>query len=212
MRLISRIGCALLVLAGMVAAAGPTLVITDKGYQVMSVGSDGKAVLQDVGQVVDLRGSPGPTPGPGPNPPPTSDPITTQVKDWTAEVNDPVTAQGLALVYKTIGERSAGQPRANVMGALKQGTDDWLGVRAKSDAGVVAKWAPWRAKVSKLIDDEEAKAAINWPKFCAAVSTGIDQGAPGTAIPPELMTLLMSLLGMLIKWFFGGGFGDGTGI
>lgn len=58
-------------LVGVAAMAGPSLVITEKGYQVMTVGADGKAVLSDFEQVVDLRESPGPTPGPGPTPAPT---------------------------------------------------------------------------------------------------------------------------------------------
>lgn len=180
-----------------VMAAGPTLVITDKGYQIMSVGADGKAVLQDVGQVVDLRGSPGP--GPTPPPPDTSDPIAKQVKGWADEVNDPTSRQALAEVYGRIGAASAGQSREKVMAALRQATDGVL-----VSTGGSSKWQPFRDKVSKLIDAEEAKGPIDWPKFCASVSKGLETG---TALDPALLQLIINLILQIIQLFFGGGTG-----
>ena len=116
MKTASRVLCALLVLCMAASGAGPVLVITDGGYQIMSVGSDGKAVLTAVGSVVDMRG----TPGPGPTPPDvTTDPIASQVKGWSDAVGDPTTRQALAEVYKRVGESSAGQPREKVLAALR---------------------------------------------------------------------------------------------
>ena len=58
-------------LVGDAPAAGPVLVIDDSGYQIMSKGADGKAQLEPVSRVVDLRNDP--TPPPGEDPPPPSD-------------------------------------------------------------------------------------------------------------------------------------------
>jgi hypothetical protein len=198
MKTASRVLCALLVLCMAASGAGPVLVITDGGYQIMSVGSDGKAVLTAVGSVVDMRG----TPGPGPTPPDvTTDPIAVQVKGWSDAVGDPTTRQALAEVYKRVGESSAGQPREKVLAALRQATDGVLGA-----TGGTVKWAPWRDNVSKLIDAEEAKGPIDWVKFCASVSKGLDTG---TALDPVLLQLIINLIMQIIQMFFGGG---GTGV
>lgn len=185
-----------------VAFAGPTaLVLTDAGYQVMTVGDDGKAVLSPVtpvNQVVDLRT--GKTP-PGPTPPPdvTTDPIATQVRQWAAAVNDPTSQQALREVYARIGAASQGQSREKVMQALRQGTDGVL-----SATGGTEKWKTWRENVSKLIDAEEAKGPIDWPKFCASVSKGLDTG---TALDPALLQLIINLILQIVQLFFGGGSG-----
>lgn len=185
--------------------AGPTLVITDAGYQIMSVGADGKAVLQDVGQVVDLRGNaPGPVPGPTPPPPGETDPIASKVSGWAKDVGDPTGAHSLATVYEAIGKSSQGQSREKVLGALRQATDAVLSATQSAE-----KWKPWRDKVSALIDAEEAKGPIDWPKFCASVSKGLKDAAPAMALDPALLTLIINLIMQIIQMFFGGG---GTGV
>lgn len=199
--------CLAVVLWTAVAGAGPTaLVLTDAGYQVMTVGDDGKAVLSPVtpvNQVVDLRT--GKTP-PGPVPPPdvTTDPIATQVRQWAAEVNDPTSAQALAIVYREVGKVSAGQSRDKVMGALRQATDSVL-----TSTGGTDRWKPWRGKVSALIDSEEAKGAVNYPKLCDSVANGLEASAPSPALDPALLQLIVSLILQIIQIFFGGG---GTGV
>lgn len=199
--------CAVMFSAASAAmGAGAVLVInTDGTYQVMVDGTSGKSVLLDVTHVVDKRGG---TPPPGGNPPPpTTDSISEQVRAWSAAVNDPATAQGLALVYGTVGKNAAGQSRDKVTAALKQATDDWLSARQAT-----AQWKDWRANVSKLIDAEEAKGPIDWPKFCASVQAGLSQSAPQeAAIPPELMALLIKLIEFAIKFFLSGGIGGGGG-
>lgn len=185
--------------------AGAVLVInTDGTYQVMVDGTAGKSVLLDVTHVVDKRGGNPPPPPP----PPVGDTISDQVRAWSAAVNDPATAQGLALVYGTVGKNAAGQPRDKVTAALKQATDDWLSARQATE-----QWKGWRANVSKLIDAEEAKGPIDWPKFCASVQAGLSQSAPQeAAIPPELMALLIKLIEFAIKFFLSGGIGGGGGV
>ena len=193
-----RILCSLLVLATSVSAAGPVLVITDAGYQTMTVGPAGASLspVTPVGSVMDLRtGAPKP---PDVTPPDVStDPIATQVKAWSAEVNDPTSAQALAAVYREVGKASAGQPRDKVMGALRQATDSVLSV-----TGGTAKWAVWRVKVGGLIDAEEAKGPVDYPKFCASVASGLDTG---TALDPALLQLIINLILQIIQLFMGGG-------
>lgn len=182
-----------------VLGAGPALVITEKGYSLMTVGADGNPVLTPVTQVVDLRGGSGPTPGPVP--PVDADPIAVQVKGWSDSVGDPTSRQALAEVYRRVGEASAGQPREKVLSALRQATDGVL-----NSTGGTVKWAPWRENVSKLIDSEEAKGPVDWPKFCASVAKGLDTGA---ALDPALLTLIVNLILQIIQLFFGGG---GSGV
>ena len=199
----AKVLCAVLLLSMSVLAAGPTLVITDSGYQVMSVGAGGKAVLQDVGQVVDLRGN---APGPGPTPPPdTADPIAAQVKGWASEVGDPTGAQALAIAYREVGKVAAGQSRENVMTALRMASDAVL-----SKTGSAEKWKPWRTKVSGLIDAEEAKGPVNWATFCESVAKGLEASAPSPALDPVMIKLIIDAILQIIALIFnltGGGGG-----
>lgn len=179
-------------------AAGPVLVVTDGGYQFMTVGVDGKAVLTPVAQVVDLRT--GNVPPPTPTPPDvTTDPIATQVRQWASEINDPTSQQALREVYSRVGAASSGQSREKVIAALRQATDSVL-----DSTGGRVKWQPWRDKVSQLIDAEEAKGPIDWPKFCASVAKGLEGGA---ALDPALLQLIINLILQIVQLFFGGGSG-----
>lgn len=198
--------CVLLALCSGAVAAGPTLVITDRGYQVMALGADGKAVLQDVGQVVDLRGSPGPSPGPGPLPP-VSDPIALQVSGWAKDVGDPTSAQALVIAYREVGKVSAGQSRDKVVQALRMATDSVL-----TSTGGAEKWKPWRGKVSALIDAEEAKGPISWPTLCESIAKGLEASAPAPALDPALLQLIVNAVLQIIQLIFnltGGGGGIG---
>lgn len=189
-----------LVLASTTMAAGSALVLTDAGYQIMTVGPNG-AVLSPVtpiGSVVDLRT--GVTPVPGPTPPDvTTDPIATQVKAWSAEVGDPTSAQALALVYREVGKASAGQSREKVQAALRQASDSVLAATGGTD-----RWKNWRSKVGGLIDAEEAKGPVDYPKFCESVAKGLDTGA---ALDPALLQLIFTLVMQIIQLFLNGGGG-----
>lgn len=194
------LGLLCLLWAATVSAAGPVLVLSDAGYQVMTVGEDGKVVLSPVTpitQVVDMRtGKPGPTPPP---PDVTTDPIAKQVRDWAAAVNDPTSQQALREVYSRIGAASQGQSREKVITALRQATDGVL-----DSTGGRTKWQPFRDNLSKLIDAEEAQGPIDWPKFCASVAKGLETG---TALDPALLQLIINLILQIIQLFFGGGTG-----
>lgn len=189
-----------LLMSSTALAGGPALVLTDAGYQVMTVGPNG-AVLSPVtpiGSVVDLRT--GVTPVPGPTPPDvTSDPIASQVKAWADAVNDPTSRQALKEVYARVGQASAGQPRDKVQAALRQATDGVLGA-----TGGLVKWQGFRQNVSSLIDAEEAKGPVDWPKFCDSVAKGLDGG---TALDPALLQLIISLIMQIIQLFLSGGGG-----
>jgi hypothetical protein len=186
-------------LASTALAGGPVLVITDAGYQTMTTGPNG-AVLSPVtpiGSVIDLRSG---TPGPGPTPPDVAtDPIAAKVRDWATEVNDPTSRQALKEVYARVGQASAGQSREKVQAALRSATDSVLGA-----TGGLLKWQQFREKVSGLIDAEEAKGPIDWPKFCDSVAKGLDGGA---ALDPALLQLIISLIMQIIQLFLNGGGG-----
>jgi hypothetical protein len=80
-----------LLLATCAVASGPALVITDSGYQLMTIGADGKAVLQDIAKVVDLRVTPGPdVPGPDDPKPPVDAPTSTskRIKEMSGRRRD----------------------------------------------------------------------------------------------------------------------------
>lgn len=202
MRTIATVCIAILVLCAAVAA-GPVLVINQDGsYQVMVDGPGGKSVLHDVTQVVDKRGG---TPPPPDNPPDTSDPIATQVKAWSKEVGDPTTAQALTIVYREVGKVAAGQSRDKVMAALRQATDSALNA-----TGGTEKWKGWRAKVSALIDSEEAKGPVDYAKFCNSVANGLEASAPAAALDPALLTLIINAILQIIQLIFG--LGGGTGV
>jgi hypothetical protein len=183
-------------------AAGPVLVITDAGYQTMTSGPNGAVLspLTPIGSVIDMRtGAPVP---PGTPPDVTTDPIAAQVKAWAAEVNDPTSAQALALVYREVGKASAGQSREKVQGALRQASDSVLAA-----TGGTAKWAGWRVKVGGLIDAEEAKGPVDYPKFCESVAKGLDTGA---ALDPALLQLIFNLVMQIIQLFLNNGGGGGV--
>lgn len=193
----SRLIGILAVLFAVEALGADALVITDSGYQVMTSGPNG-AVLSPVtpiGQVVDLRTG---TKPPVPTPPDvTTDPISTKVREWAMAVNDPTSQAALKEVYARIGTASAGQPREKVVQALRSATDSVLGA-----TGGTEKWKPFRENVSKLIDEEEAKGPVDWPKFCASVAKGLESGA---AIDPALLQLIINLVLQIIQLFLGGG-------
>jgi hypothetical protein len=200
MRTMATVLLATLCLCVAAAAAGPVLVITDGGYQVMSVGADGKATLQPVGQVVDMRGTP---PGP-PVTPDTSDPIASQVKGWAAEIADPTSAQALTIVYREVAKMAPGQPRDKVMQALRQASDSVL-----TQTGGTEKWKGWRAKVSGLIDAQEA--AVDYAKLCNSIANGLESSAPAAMLDPALLTLIIQAIIQIITLIFGLG-GGGTGV
>lgn len=195
-------GCAvLLALCPSIAdAGGPVVVITDKGYQVMTVGADGNAVLAPA-QVVDLRGT-----SPTPTPPPTGtlSPTATRVKDLAAAVNDPEGAQALAVVYREVGRAAAGgkMTREQVMTALRMASDDVLNATKTS-----AKWAAWRASVSTMITESEVAGPVDYSAFCVEVAKGLEASSPQGALTPELLQLIIELVLKIISLFTGGGGG-----
>lgn len=186
-------------------AAAPTgLVITDDGYYFLT--NENGTLTQTkvpVSRIMDLRT--GNAPDPTPVPPDESDPISVQVKAWTAEVGDPASAQALAIVYREVGKSASGQSRDAVITALRMATD---AVLAKTGGG--DRWKGWRSKVSGLIDSEEAKGPVNWQKLCNSVANGLESAAPAPALDPVLLKLIIEAVMEIIKLVFsltGGGTG-----
>lgn len=188
--------------------AGPTgLMITDDGYYSVTVDANGKPGNPvKITSVMDLRTNPNNPPPTDPVPPPdSSDPIAAKVSEWAKAVNDPTSAQALAVAYREVGKVSAGQPRDKVMTALRMASDSVL-----SSTNGTEKWKPWRSNVSGLIDAEEAKGPIDWPKFCGSVAKGLEASSPSRALTPELLETIIRLVLEIIKTIFnltGGGGG-----
>lgn len=98
------------------AVAAPGLVVAPDGYYAVTVGSDGKPVMEKITNVMVLGVAPNPGPGPGPGPAPTptlSDAIATMSKSKIPDADEGTTlAAGINLVVK------AGPKDENIQAAL----------------------------------------------------------------------------------------------
>lgn len=192
-------GCLAVLLMAGVLLAGPTVIITDTGTYVMTVGADGIPVTERADEVLDKRTGAPPVPGPGPTPGPTPQPtdVTTRVKEAAQTTNDPVGSQLLAKLYRECAKLNL--PRDRTLGYLKEGTDGTLAI-----TGTANKWVAARAIISKIITEKEAAGNVNWPALLEQIAAGLEQAGGGTAIPPELLIALFNLLlELLRKWLVG---------
>lgn len=100
-----KIVCGLLVAASLFStavAAGPGLVITDRGYEVLTIGADGRIVSTPVVDVIDLRTGTTPSPDGGGG---TGDELTNRIAAVTkAEIATADHAMVLAMTLNTINK------------------------------------------------------------------------------------------------------------
>lgn len=180
-------------MASVAVGAAPGLLVTPDGYYAVTLGADGKPVTEKITNVMVLGSVP-----PVVTPPDAgTDPIAAKVREWAVAVGDPTSQAALKEVYARVGPATAGQPREKVVQALRSATDSVLGATGGSE-----RWKPFRDNVSKLIDAEEAKGPVDWPKFCASVAKGLESG---TALDPALLQLIINLILQIVQLFLGGG-------
>lgn len=200
-----RLGAAGLAVALLCAAtaraASPVLVISDQGYQWLSVGSDGVPVLAPVPQVIDLRR----TPGPPPPTPPAPTGVAQRIEAAARKINDPAGALILAKVYATVAD--SGLPPETAVQALRLATDVALAAyeREKSP-GAVARWQPFRDDVSTLLAELQSQGKLTSAANVSAVlkdaSNGLEAAASGAAVDVvQLIQLIIPLILEIIRLF-----------
>lgn len=207
-----RILIALLLLCSTVSAGVPTLIIDAQGRYFFSAGDETQAVQID--NVVRLPGAPDtpdvntPVPNPTPHPQPPQSDIATKVKQWSAQINDPIGAKILGQVYALIGQQiQAGKIPGDfesVRVAFKEATERAL----KTVAAYSEKEAEWREFDEKLTQ-ELSLAFLSNPAAVGPMllDAGSTLQPPDAALPAWLAPIIQILIDILLKWIqtrFGG--------
>lgn len=169
--------------ATLVSADRPALVITSAGYQYLDTGEDGLALLVPVSRIIDLRGG-GDTDGPSPPAPDPDTPnleLTRLAKGWANEIDDPQTAQAMALVYLQIADSVKAGDLTLESGpmALSLATDAVLASIGKAD-----QWRPFRKNASDELTRQRQRGTVNssdsLEAFLRAVANGLELSADGS--------------------------------
>jgi hypothetical protein len=149
----------------------PPLIVAPSGIYYVTVDSAGVPVLVRATKVsvVGSGGVPVPVP---PDTPPQPPAVTQQVQGWAAEVNHPVGAQALAVVYSTVADSLKDGKIApeDAFPAVKKATEQVLPL-----AGGAERWAGFRAKLGDLITLKLQKGAGSRGGL-----ERIGRGSPGT--------------------------------
>lgn len=162
------------------AQPGSTLIIEDSGYFLLRT-IDGKPTIEplDISHVLDRRtgADPGDPFPPEPETPTTPDlALSKQVLAWAKEVNDPIGAQALILVYRTLAEENL--PVETGIAALREASN-----AALFSLGVQNKWESFRQKASDELTHRRQQGLITTPKhlsdFMVAVAIGIENAVDG---------------------------------
>jgi hypothetical protein len=180
----------------------PALLITPSGHYFVVLDSTGKPTLVEIKQVIRIGDVP-PVDTPDDPVPPVGSEVTTKVRVWAEEVNQPGGAQALALIYRTIADKveDGTLKPENAFPAIKQATDQIL--PTVGDAG---KWTPWRTKLGDLITAKLQAGELTHPqhlvKFLRDVGVGLDQSAKeAPALSPEVVTKIVELIVYLLSLF-----------
>lgn len=162
------------------AQPGSTLIIEDSGYFLLRT-IDGKPTIEplDISHVLDRRTGtdPGDPFPPEPEKPTTPDlALSKQVLAWAKEVDDPIGAQALILVYHTIAEENL--PVETGIIALREASN-----AALFSLGIQNKWESFRQKTSDELTNRRQQGLITTPKhlsdFMVAVAIGIENAVDG---------------------------------
>jgi len=185
------------------SAAEPVLVISDQGYQWLSVGVEGTPVLKPVQQVIDLRTAPGPTP-PGPTPPaPTG--VAQRIEAAARKINDPAGALILAKVYTTVADSNL--PPETSIQALKLATDVAIAAYERERSpGAAARWQPFRDEVSRLLGELQSQgklsSAAEVTQFLKDAGKGLEAAAAGAEVDVlQLIQLIIPLILEILRLF-----------
>lgn len=194
------------------SAEPPALVVTKAGFYYVVTDDDGVPTLVKVTKVITIGDVP-PTDTPPPDEPDPPTTVETQVRDWAAEVDHPVGAQSLALVYRTIAEKvdDGSLDPGDAYPAIKSACDQVL---PTVNAGT--KWDGWRVKVGELITTKsqagELSLAKDIAKFLNEVADGLDSSATSApALDPEIISAIIALILRLLELFGVGGGGETPG-
>jgi len=206
---------ALLLLSTAIATAGgPALVITDKGYELMTVGADGRVKTELVTQVVDLRTGATPVPPPGDTPPPTERPVAQKVAGFARSVNDPngaaVLAEAVQLLIDADLPASAYTESPSALG-MAFGTTLSRYETLPQGQGARTRWQPFRDNLSTLINDMRSRGELvtkeQWATFLKDTKAGLSAGHAAAVLPTEILQLIRELLPFImeiIRLFRGG--------
>lgn len=194
------------------SAAGPALVITDKGYEVMTVGADGRVKTELVTQVVDLRSGANPVP-PVASPPPVSEsPVAQKVAGFAQQVGDPAGAAVLAEAVRLLIEADL-PPSAYTESpnALGMAFSTVLVQYERKSPGARTAWQPFRDSLAGLINELRSRGELStkeqWKKFLQDTQAGLSAAHAEAVLPTEILQLIRELLPFImeiIKLFRGG--------
>lgn len=170
----------LLVALGAVGAiAQPPLTITPSGYYLTQIDADGVPSLVQITTVIDLTGGGDSTPKP---PDGKIDPeFVKQVREWSADIDEPQTAQAIAWVYLQVGD-------ALVDGQLNE-TTVWLALKAATDSSIQivssgADWKVFRDRLSEFITRSRQRGTLqnaqSIRRVLASAQHGLELSADGS--------------------------------
>lgn len=144
---------------------------------------------------------PGPNPPPDPDvpdvpdvpiPPQPADPLVRNIKGWSESVNDPLTAQGIASVYRQVREAlECGRLNtASVWEALKPTTDGSIEI-----VGTNKNWNTFRQNLSDVIATATQQGKLTTPdevgRLLYKIQQGLEFSADGTtALDTNRMKLI----------------------
>ena len=190
------------------AAEPPALLVTKAGFYYIVTDDAGVPVLVKVTKVITVGDTGGiPLPPDTPPVPPQTPAVTVQVQAWAAEVNHPVGAQALSLVYSTVADslKDGKLDPADAFPAVKKATDQVLPL-----AGGAERWAGFRSKLGDLITLKLQKGELQHPKdyekFLREVATGLSgSAAEAPALDPTVIQKIIQLILLILQIFAGGG-------
>jgi hypothetical protein len=190
------------------AAEPPALLITKAGFFYIVTDDAGVPVLVKVTKVISIGDTGGiPVPPDTPDVPPQPPAVTVQVQAWAAEVNHPVGAQALGLVYSTVADslRDGKIDPADSFPAVKKATEQVLPL-----AGGAERWAGFRAKLGDLItlklQKGELQHAKDYERFLREVAAGLNSSAAeAPALDPAVIQKIIQLILLILNIFAGGG-------
>ena len=195
--------------SGSFAAEAPALLVTKAGFYYIVTDEAGVPVLVKVTKVITVGDGGLPGPPDTPDVPPQPPAVTTQVAAWAAEVNHPVGAQALGLVYSTIADslRDGKIDPADAFPAVKKATEQVLPM-----AGGVERWSGFRSKLGDLITLKLQKGELqhskDYERFLREVAAGLNSSAAESpALDPAVIQKIIQLI-LLILQIFGGGTTD----
>lgn len=182
----------------------PALLITKAGHYFVVLNDAGEPTLVKITQIIRVGDVPPPNGPDDPAPPEESD-VVQKVRVWASEVDHPVGAQALALIYRTIAEKvdDGSLKPEDAFPAIKKATEQVL-----PTVGGGSKWDDWRIKVGDLITEKLQKGELSHPQHLVKFLNEVAQGLEGStgaseALNPEAIRAIIELILRLLELFTG---------